>query len=41
MSLRGAAESRTLCEVLREINDILQGNPIHEEILPKLIEAEK
>jgi len=41
MSLRGACEKRTLCEVLREINDLLQGNPVHPKVLPKLIEAEK
>ena len=40
MSLRGAAQLRTLCEVLREINDELQGNPAHPRILPKLREAE-
>jgi hypothetical protein len=40
MSLRGATEKRTICEVLREINDVLQGNPIHSKILPKLIESE-
>jgi hypothetical protein len=41
MSMRGACENRTICEVLREINDILHGNPAHKQILPKLIEAEK
>lgn len=41
MSLRSACEKRTICEVLREINDMLQGNPIHPKVLPKLIEAEK
>jgi len=35
MSLRGAVEKRTLCEVLREINDLLQGQPIHKQVLPK------
>jgi len=40
MSMRGACEARTLCEVLREINDLLQGNPIHARVLPKLVEAE-
>ena len=40
MSLRGAVEKRTLCEVLREINDLLQGQSVHRQILPKLIEAE-
>jgi hypothetical protein len=40
MSLRGACEKRTLCEVLREINDILQGTAFHPHVLPKLIEAE-
>lgn len=40
MSLRGVYGERTLCEVLREINDLLQGNKIHKQILPKLIECE-
>lgn len=40
MSLRGAADLRTLCEVLREINDALQGNEQHEVVLPLLVEAE-
>ena len=41
MSLRGTCEKRTVCEVLREINDTLQVNPIHKSILPKLIDAER
>lgn len=40
MSLRGACEVRTICEVLRKINDKLQSHPIHKEVLPLLIEAE-
>jgi hypothetical protein len=40
MSLKSASKLRTLCEVVREINDILQGDKIHEKILPKLIEVE-
>lgn len=40
MSLRDTCEKRTVCEVLREINDLLQGNSIHPTILPKLREAE-
>ena len=40
MSIKGACEKRTICEVLREINDLLQGNPIHPKVLPKLIESE-
>ena len=40
MSLRGADPNRTICEVLRKINDKLQGTPIHKEILPLLVEAE-
>jgi hypothetical protein len=40
MSLRGCCEKRTLCEVLREINDTLQGSALHKQILPKLVEAE-
>ena len=41
MSMRFVAQKRTLCEVLREINDALQGNPAHQEVLPKLREAEQ
>jgi len=41
MSLRCSSNNRTLCEVLREINDVLQDHVIHKQILPKLIEAEK
>lgn len=40
MSLSGVAAKRTLCEVLREINDELQGHALHHKILPKLREAE-
>ena len=40
MTLRSAANLRTICEVLREINDCLQGDPLHVTILPKLREAE-
>jgi hypothetical protein len=40
-SFRNAYELRTLCEVLREINDILQGNIDHDKIFPLLVEAEK
>ncbi len=40
MSLRGACEKRTICEVLREINDKLQGTQLHPSVLPKLVEAE-
>ncbi len=40
MSLRGACEVRTICEVLREILDEAQGSAILPKILPKLIEAE-
>ncbi len=42
MSMRGAFPKRTLCEVLREINDILNKNePMQPcEIRKKLIEAE-
>jgi len=40
MSLRGSNDERTLCEVLREINDIMQGEPKHKEVLEKLREAE-
>lgn len=41
MSMRSANGHRTLCEVLREINDKLQGLDIHKEVLPRLIEAER
>lgn len=41
MSMRSANGKRTLCEVLREINDVLQGDPLHPVILPKLVEAER
>lgn len=40
MSLNFVAEKRTVCEVLREINDKLQGTLEHEKILPLLREAE-
>jgi hypothetical protein len=40
MSLRSASKLRTICEVIREVNDILQNKEIHKEILPKLIEIE-
>jgi len=41
MSLKGASKLRTLCEVLREINDELRGTEHHQDVLPKLIEAER
>lgn len=31
---------RTICEVLREINDSLRGNELHAVIFPKLQECE-
>lgn len=41
MSLRRATELRTLCEVLREINDLHQGDKKHDrKVRKKLIEAE-
>lgn len=40
MSMRMAYNYRTLCEVLREINDAAQGLPNHAIILSKLKEAE-
>jgi len=40
MSMRGSAELRTICEVLREVNDQLQGTAKHKQVLPLLIEAE-
>ena len=41
MSLNFAADKRTICEVLREINDALQGNEAHPKTLPLLREAEQ
>ena len=41
MSMNFAAAKRTVCEVIREINDDLQGNPAHDTVLPKLREAEQ
>ena len=40
MSLKFVSDARTVCEVLREINDELQGLPVHAKVLPKLREAE-
>jgi hypothetical protein len=41
VSLRRATELRTLCEVLREINDLHQGDKKHDrKVRKKLIEAE-
>jgi len=40
MSLRGVYSLRTICEVLREINDVLQGSAGHKKVHPLLIEAE-
>ena len=41
MSIRGASKQRTICEVLREINDLHQGNSRHDkEVRKKLSEAE-
>ena len=42
MSIRGAQKVRTICEVLREINDMHQTNSKHDIIVrQKLCEAEK
>lgn len=42
MSLRGAQKVRTICEVLREINDLHQKYTEHDDIVrKKLCEAEK
>lgn len=38
--MRGANGNRTVCEVVREVNDALQGNPLHPLLLPKLREIE-
>jgi len=40
MTLRGSTTVRTVCEVLREINDELQGTAKHKRVLPLLKEAE-
>ena len=40
MTLRSANGARTVCEVLREINDVMQGEPKHLAVLAKLREAE-
>lgn len=41
MSLRGSANVRTLCEVLREINDAHQGDNEHDKAMRVLlVEAE-
>lgn len=41
MSMRDVAKSRTICEVLREINDIHQENSGHDKMVrKKLCEAE-
>ena len=41
MSIRGASKQRTICEVLREINDMHQGNSPHDiAVRKKLSEAE-
>ena len=42
MSMRDASNARTICEVLREINDICQGNDKRDKaIRKKLAEAER
>jgi hypothetical protein len=42
MSMRNASQERTICEVLREINDLHQGDSEHDiRIRLKLSEAEK
>lgn len=42
MSLRRATRVRTLCEVLREINDLHQGDKKHDrKVRKKLVEAER
>jgi hypothetical protein len=41
MSLRGASGKRTICEVLREVNDLHQGVSKHDAAVRKLLaEAE-
>lgn len=42
MSMRDASKHRTICEVLREINDLHQGKKGHDSIVrKKLAEAEE
>ena len=40
MSMKFVSDARTVCEVIREINDELQGSDVHKRILPKLREVE-
>jgi len=40
MSMRSACQRRTICEVLREINDLLQDTPHQAAAFQKLSEAE-
>jgi len=41
MSIRGASKQRTICEVLREINDLHQGgSAVDKEVRRLLAEAE-
>jgi hypothetical protein len=42
MSMRNASHERTICEVLREINDLHQSDSTHDKVIrQKLSEAEK
>ena len=41
MSMRNVSEKRTVCEVLREVKDIIQGHPLQKKITPMLAEAER
>jgi len=40
MSMRSVADKRTVCEVLREINDLIQQSSLRPKVTPLLFEAE-
>ena len=40
MSLRGAFSLLTICEVLRDINDAVQGTDVYDKVHPLLVKAE-
>ena len=41
MSMRSVADKRTVCEVLREINDLIQQSSLCPKVTPLLFEAEQ
>jgi len=41
MSMRSVADKRTVCEVLREINDLIQQSSLRPKVTPLLFEAEQ